>query len=237
MSEKLILPKTDAPQMFDAIAHRYDLLNRLLSLGQDISWRNQLKEFIPKGRELRVLDLASGTADVVITLSQNNPSIKEAIGVDPAAKMLEIGRAKINKLELSTRISLEAGDAQHLRFSDNYFDVTTIAFGIRNVPDMRLALLEMYRVTKQGGRVLILEFSKPSNPILSFGHWLYLNTFVPCVGFLFSGNFKAYQYLNQTIQSFPYGDRFCKILKQFGFIHVQARPLMGGVATLYVADK
>ncbi len=237
MSEKLILPKTEAPAMFDAIAARYDLLNRLLSLGMDIAWRDRLKEFIPSGVDLRLLDLASGTADVIITLVRGNDRVQEAIGIDPAVKMLDIGRGKVDRLGLSSRIRLEEGDAQHLNAVDNSFDVVTIAFGIRNVPDMRLGLLEMYRVTKKGGRVIILEFSKPSNPILSAGHWFYLNTFVPLVGFLFSGNIKAYQYLSQTIQSFPYGDRFCRILEQFGFTDVKAYPLLGGVATIYVANK
>lgn len=237
MSEKLILPKTQAPQMFDAIAHRYDMLNRLLSLGMDISWRNRLKALMPKGKNLKVLDLASGTADVIITLVKDNPDIEDAIGIDPAVKMLEVGREKIASLGLASRIRLEEGDAQHLNLPDNNFDVVTISFGIRNVPDMRLGLLEMYRVTKPGGQVMILEFSKPDNPILAAGHYVYLNTFVPLVGFLFSGNIKAYQYLAQTIQSFPYGDRFCKILKQFGFNNVSAYPLLGGVATIYVGHK
>ncbi len=117
---------------------------------------------------------------------------------------------------------LQQGDAQALPFLDETFDCVTISFGIRNIPDLRLALLEMYRVTKKGGRVLILEFSKPENPMLKAGHWLYLQTVVPLVGFLFSGNFKAYTYLNQTIQTFPYGDRFCKILKQMGFVDIEA---------------
>ncbi len=237
MSEKLILPKTQAPQMFDKIARRYDLLNRLLSLGMDISWRNRLKALCPKQKNLKVLDLASGTADVIITLVEGNENIEEALGIDPAVKMLDVGREKIERLGLSSRIRLQEGDAQNLELDDNRFDVVTIAFGIRNVPDMRRGLLEMYRVTKQGGQVMILEFSKPSNPILAAGHWLYLSTIVPCVGFLFSGNIKAYQYLSQTIQSFPYGDRFCKILNQFGFINVRAYPLLGGVATIYVAQK
>lgn len=237
MNEKLILPKHQAPQMFDAIARRYDLLNRLLSLGMDVAWRNRLNDFIPQGNNLKLLDLASGTGDIIITLVRDNARITEALGIDPAVKMLEVGREKIVHLGLQSRITLQEGDAQHLELVDNSFDVTTIAFGIRNVPDMRLGLLEMYRVTKLGGRIIILEFSKPANPILAIGHLVYLNVVVPIIGFLFSGNIKAYRYLAQTIQSFPYGDRFCKIIRQFGFKDVQAFPLFGGVATIYVAQK
>jgi len=223
--------------MFNDIAGRYDFLNRLLSLGQDVRWRNALKKFMPDTEGQTILDLATGTADVLITLTKNNPRILRGYGVDPAVKMLEIGRKKIEACHLDKILMLQQGDAQALGFLDNTFDCVTISFGIRNIPDLRLALLEMYRVTKKGGRVLILEFSKPENPLLKAGHWFYLQAVVPAVGFLFSGNFKAYSYLNQTIQSFPYGERFCKILKQMGFINIQPYPLMGGAATIYVAEK
>ncbi len=235
--EKLVLPKFDSWKMFNSIAGRYDFLNRLLSLGQDIRWRRALKQFLPDQNGQTILDIATGTADVLIVLTQHNLNIHRAYGVDPAVKMLEIGRKKIKALHLDDHIMLQQGDAQALPFLDESFDCVTIAFGIRNIPDLRLALLEMYRVTKKGGRVLILEFSKPENPILSVGHWLYLNIVVPVVGFIFSGNFKAYTYLNQTIQTFPFGDRFCKILKQMGFVDIMPHPLMGGAATIYVAQK
>ena len=223
--------------MFNSIAGRYDFLNRLLSLGQDVRWRKALKKFLPACWGQTILDLATGTADVLIVLAKNNPKIHRGLGVDPAIKMLEIGRHKIKAHHLDDRLELAQGDAQALPFLDGTFDCVTIAFGIRNIPDLRLALLEMYRVTKQGGRVLILEFSKPENPLLKCGHWLYLQTVVPLVGFLFSGNFKAYTYLNQTIQTFPCSDRFCKILKQMGFVEIESHPLMGGAATIYAAQK
>ncbi len=237
MSEKFILPKERSPEMFDAIARRYDLLNHLLSLGQDVHWRNRLKKLLPERTELDILDLATGTADVLITLVKDNPNVKRGIGVDPSSNMLELGRKKIEALGLQEKLMLQHGDAQALHFLDNTFDCVVISFGIRNVPDLRLGLLEMYRVTKPGGRLLILELSKPANPLLRMGHWLYLNGFVPAVGGVVSGNAKAYHYLNQTIQAFPYGERFCKILKQFGFQNIQAYPLMGGVATIYAAEK
>ena len=234
--KNLVLPKSDSWKMFNIIAGRYDFLNRLLSLGQDVRWRCALKQFLPDVQDQKILDLATGTADVLIVLAKD-PKVLHGFGVDPAVNMLEIGRAKIKRQHLDERLTLQQGDAQALSFLDESFDCVTISFGIRNVPDLRLGLMEMYRVTKKGGRVLILEFSKPENPILKAGHWLYLQTVVPLVGFLFSGNFKAYTYLNQTIQTFPYGDRFCKILKQMGFVDIQAHPLMGGAATIYVAQK
>ena len=235
--KNLVLPKSDSWKMFNAIAGRYDFLNRLLSLGQDVRWRKALKQFLPDIFDQTILDLATGTADVLIVLTKDNPKIHSGYGVDPAVKMLEIGRKKISLQRLDDRLTLQQGDAQALPFPDQKFDCVTISFGIRNIPDLRLALLEMYRVTKKGGRVLILEFSKPENPLLKCGHWFYLQTVVPLVGFLFSGNFKAYTYLNQTIQTFPFGDRFCKILKQMGFVDIMTHPLMGGAATIYVAQK
>ena len=237
ISKNLVLSKSDSWKMFNAIAGRYDFLNRLLSLGQDVRWRRALKQFLPDTDKQTILDLATGTADVLIVLTKDNPKIHWGYGVDPAVNMLEIGRKKIQHQHLDDRLTLQQGDAQALPFSEGTFDCVTISFGIRNIPDLRLALLEMYRVTKKGGRVLILEFSKPQNPILKLGHWLYLQTIVPLVGFLFSGNFKAYTYLNQTIQTFPYGDRFCKILKQMGFVNIEPHPLLGGCATIYVAQK
>jgi demethylmenaquinone methyltransferase / 2-methoxy-6-polyprenyl-1,4-benzoquinol methylase len=235
--ENLVYPKSDSWKMFNAIAGRYDFLNRLLSLGQDVRWRKALKKFLPASSGQTILDLATGTADVLIVLARNNPKIHRGFGVDPAVKMLEIGRHKIKAQHLDDRLELAQGDAQALPFLDGAFDCVTIAFGIRNIPDLRLALLEMYRVTKKGGRVLILEFSRPENPLLKRGHWFYLQTVVPLVGFLFSGNFKAYTYLNQTIQTFPSPDRFCKILKQMGFVNIEPHSLMGGAATIYVAHK
>jgi demethylmenaquinone methyltransferase / 2-methoxy-6-polyprenyl-1,4-benzoquinol methylase len=237
VDKNLVLPKSDSWKMFNAIAGRYDFLNRLLSLGQDVRWRRALKQFLPDNDGQTILDLATGTADVLIVLAKDNPKVERGFGVDPAVKMLEIGREKIKAQHLESRLMLQQGDAQALPFLDGTFDCVTISFGIRNIPDLRLALLEMYRVTKKGGRVLILEFSKPEDPLLKAGHWLYLQTIVPVVGFLFSGNFKAYTYLNQTIQTFPYGERFCKILKQMGFVDIHASPLMGGAATIYAAQK
>jgi demethylmenaquinone methyltransferase/2-methoxy-6-polyprenyl-1,4-benzoquinol methylase len=236
-TQHLVLPKSDSWKMFNAIAGRYDFLNRLLSLGQDIRWRKALKQFLPDTDKQTILDIATGTADVLIILTKDNPKVRRGCGVDMAVEMLEIGRKKIKLRHLDDRLVLLQGDAQALPFFDENFDCVTISFGIRNIPDLRLVLLEMYRVTKQGGRVLILEFSKPENPLLKCGHWLYLQTVVPLVGFLFSGNFKAYTYLNQTIQTFPYGDRFCKILKQMGFVNIKPHPLMGGIATIYAAQK
>ncbi len=232
-----IIPKSESWKMFNHISSRYDFLNRVLSLGQDCSWRRKLAAMIPQNSSIKLLDVATGTADVVIELVQSNKNITTAIGVDPAEGMLAIGQKKIEALGLGNRILLQTGDGQALPFIENTFDVLTISFGIRNIPDLRRGLLEMFRVLKSEGQILILEFSIPKQPLLRGGHWMYMNGVVPAVGFLLSGNWKAYQYLNQTVADFPYGERFMKILKQFGFVDVEATPLMGGVATIYSGRK
>ena len=236
-ADQLIFPKTESWKIFNLISKRYDFLNRLLSFGLDVRWRDRLTSFVPDKPKVKLLDLATGTADVAISLVEKKANIHSAVGLDMAEEMLKIGQAKIEKKGLSERITLQKGDAQALPFQDNSFDCLTIAFGIRNIPDLRLVMMEMFRVLTPGGRVLILEFSLPENPFLRFGDLIYLRVFVPVLGFIFSGNWRAYKYLNQTIEQFPYGDRFCKILKQMGFKKIEAHPLLGGVATIYVAEK
>ncbi len=236
-SDQLIFPKTESWKIFNLISGRYDFLNRLLSFGLDIRWRQALLQFIPTETTLKMLDLATGTADVVIAAVEARPNIYSAVGLDMAEEMLKIGRQKVERHDLAKKITLQRGDAQELPFAENSFDVLTIAFGIRNIPDLRKVMMEMFRVTKPGGQAIILEFSIPENIVLKFGYIIYLRLFVPVLGFLFSGNYRAYKYLNQTIEQFPYGDRFCKILKQMGFKNVQALTLLGGVATVYAGEK
>lgn len=236
-NEKLTALKTDSWRLFDAISRRYDLLNRILSLGLDKVWRREIIKYIPDKPGQMVLDVATGTADVLIELLETNAPIRIAYGIDMSEHMLKIGRTKIEQRGLSSRAMLQKGDAMALNFLDKTFELTTIAFGIRNLPLLIKGLTEMYRVLKPEGRVLILEFSIPQNPILRLGHFLYLHWIVPCIGFIFTGNYRAYHYLNQTIESFPYGDRFCKIITQVGFKNVKAHPIMGGIATIYQGDK
>jgi len=224
-------------QMFNRISKRYDFLNHLLSFGLDIHWRRCLLRFLPRRSDLRVLDLATGTADVPITLSKNCRNVAHAEGIDMAEEMLEQGRKKILRKNLSDKIQLQKGDANHTSFPDNSFDTVTMAFGIRNVEDPMIVFKEIYRVLKPKGRVLILEFSLPSNPFLRVLHLFYLRGVVPLIGGIISGNFSAYRYLNRTIETFPYGRRFCRMLRQVGLQNVTPNQLMGGVATIYQGEK
>lgn len=236
-TEQLNIPKSKSWQMFDEIAPRYDLLNHLLSFGLHISWRKQLSKYLPNKNNITVLDLATGTADVLLSLFKHNARIIKGSGVDLSENMMSIGRKKILQKKLSDKITLQRGDATKIPFADNNFDAVTISFGIRNVTDPSLALKEMYRVLNKGGRALILEFSMPENIILRIGHLFYLRTMVPLIGAIVSGHYQAYKYLNRTIEEFPYGDTFCQLMRDADFQNVKANPLLFGAATIYQGEK
>lgn len=229
--------KTESWKIFDAISRRYDLNNRILSLGLDRGWRKNILALLPAGKNLKTLDLATGTADVAITLAQHSLAIRQIYGIDLSEKMLEVGRQKVQALNLSERVQLQKGDAMQLNFLDQEFDFATMAFGIRNVPNPIMVLKEIYRTLKPGGRTVILEFSLPKNIFIRAAHLLYLKIIVPLIGGLVSRNFRAYYYLNKTIEEFPYGEMFCRMMRQCGFKKVSGQPLFFGVATIYQGDK
>ena len=223
--------------MFDRISHRYDLLNHILSWGMDIFWRRRMRTMLPRKEGLTILDLATGTGDVLIALTDRNPQVKAAVGVDLSENMLAIGRQKIQTRGLNDRTQLVTGDAMKLHFSDESFDVTTIAFGIRNMPNPITTLMEMFRVTRSGGCAMVLEFSIPGNFILAGLDRIYLRLVVPFVGGLLTGQWSAYRYLNRTIEKFPYGEQFANMMKQVGFTKVRIQRLMFGAATIYRGEK
>ena len=225
--------KRESPEMFDRIAPTYDLVNRLLSFGLDTAWRKKVGYLLPKADDLKLLDLATGTADLIIGLCETCPQISSAVGIDLSKNMLEVGQKKVDNRGLQSKIRLEAGDAMSLEWDDNLFEAVTMSFGIRNVPDAEKTLKEVYRVLKPAGKALILEFSIPSNIFIRWGHLFYLRHVLPMVGALFSGDYQAYRYLNTTIEHFPYGDDFTKLMTEAGFSFVNIHPLTFGVATLY----
>jgi demethylmenaquinone methyltransferase/2-methoxy-6-polyprenyl-1,4-benzoquinol methylase len=225
--------RTSVWQMFDRISARYDLLNHLLSFGQDIRWRKKMLRFIPEKDAPEVLDIATGTGDQAISIVRARPGIRHVTGIDLAKMMLEKGREKINKLGLSDRIVLKEGDACALKFSDGSFDLATISFGIRNVEDLDRALGEIFRVLRPGGKLLVLEFSLPSNSVIRSFYLFYFRYILPLLGGIISGDRSAYRYLNRTVETFPFGSDFCNFLERAGFVEVTARPLTFGVATIY----
>ncbi len=227
----------DSWRMFDRIAPRYDFLNRLLSLYQDVGWRNMLIKGLPIQSNQIVLDLATGTADVLLSLFKNSTKVIRGIGIDMAGDMLKYGRQKVCEKDLNNLIHLIPGDASAIPFIANQFDVVTIAFGIRNVMDVKESLAEIYRVLKPSGKVLILEFSLPTNRILKTLYLLYFRIILPRIGSLISGDTYAYRYLNKTVESFPYGETFCNLIRAVGFQSVDVKPLTFGIASIYQGQK
>ena len=229
--------RTAVWRMFNRIAGRYDLLNRLLSFGCDIYWRKKLARYIPRKTDCVILDAATGTADVLLTAITECECIKYAVGIDRAGNMLKIGREKLRKKSKSHSVLLFPADAAAIPFAAYRFDVVTIAFGIRNVENVETALREIHRVLKNGGRLLILEFSLPHNSLIKKAYLCYFRYVLPFVGRVISGDRYAYQYLNETVESFPYGEHFCLLLRNCGFSKITAFPLTFGIVTLYCADK
>lgn len=229
--------RSEVWRMFDRIAPRYDLLNRVLSFGRDVTWRKRMARHLPAGRPLEVLDLATGTADQLLFLLDAGADVRAGMGMDMAEQMLDRGRGKIAQRGLGERLTLRTGDATSIPAPADSFDVVTISFGIRNVVDVGQALREMARVLRPGGRALILEFSLPANRLVRGGHLFYLRRVLPRIGGWVSGDPRAYRYLNQTIETFPYGPAFSRLMRDAGFVDCQAHPLTLGVASIYQGDK
>lgn len=221
--------------MFDAIAHRYDLLNRVISLGVDQGWRRRTVESLAlAGRgPAEVLDLATGTADLAMLIARKLPEAR-VTGLDPSRNMLSVGERKVREAHLDTRITLVEGDAQALPFEDGRFAGTTIAFGIRNVPDRAKALREMARVTRKGGRVAILELGEPKRGLLGPLARFHIRHVVPTIGAIISGS-REYRYLQESIAAFPEPSAFADIMRDSGLRVLSVTPLTFGVCNLYVA--
>ena len=228
-------PRGGSGAMFDRIAHRYDLLNRVLSLGIDQRWRRRaVRSLELDGRTPRVLDLATGTADLALLIAREHADA-HVTGLDPAERMLDVGRAKVREAGLEERVRLVTGDAQSLPFPDDHFDGVTIAFGIRNVPDRARALREMGRVTRPGGRIAVLELSEPGPGPLGRLARFHVHTLVPWIGGLLSGA-REYRYLQQSIAAFPSAPEFVRLMEGAGLAMVRVQPMILGVCHLYVAQ-
>ncbi len=228
--------KEQVAKMFDQIAFRYDFLNRFLSAGIDVGWRKkairQLKELQPK----TVLDVATGTADVALLTYQLLKPAK-IIGIDISEGMLDLGRKKIAAKQLDSVIELQSGDSEAINFGDASFDAITVAFGVRNFANLQKGLSEMKRVLKPGGKAVILEFSKPKMPGIRILYNLYTRIVAPQAGRMIAKNKDAYQYLNDSIEAFPEGNAFIKIMESVGFNNVHLKTLSFGICTIYCGSK
>jgi demethylmenaquinone methyltransferase/2-methoxy-6-polyprenyl-1,4-benzoquinol methylase len=222
--------------IFNSIAPRYDTTNHVLSLGMDRGWRRKMLAYLPLGNNLKILDLATGTADVALALA-GDPRVAEVVGIDAAEGMLSVGREKAGRLSFAPKIKLLKGDALALDLPDRHFDAVTAAFGLRNFPDLMKGLAEAYRVIKPGGRLIVLEFSLPQGFLVKYVHGFYLKVLVPFIGRLLTGEKEPYQYLSSTARAFPSGKRFSRIMAQTGLEDVQCYPLAMGAVTIYVGKR
>lgn len=220
--------------MFDTIAGRYDLLNRLMSMGLDQGWRRKAVASLNLGPNARVLDLATGTADLAIRIA-NTHTDADVIGIDPSEGMLSVGRDKVKELGLDGRVDLQVGDAQALPLADDSVDGVTIAFGIRNVPDRVQGLREMARVVRPGGRIAVLELSAPRRGPVAWAVRFQIRYIVPFIGRLLSGA-DAYGYLRDSVEAFPAPDEFAAIIESAGLTMVKTHRLGFGACALFVAE-
>lgn len=228
--------KSDSFKIFDNIASKYDFINSVLSFGLHGVWRRRLAWMLPRTTNMKVLDLATGTADVAIELV-NNENVTFVDGLDMSKGMVGVGREKLVELGLDDKIKLHIGDAQDIPFEDDQYNAVTMSFGIRNVSSPLKCLQEAHRVLKADGRVLVLEFGLPSSNIVKAGHLFYLRNILPIIGNRLSGSTFAYTYLNETIETFPYGDDFKAIMKEAGFKHSNYQKLLFGGVHLYWGIK
>lgn len=229
--------KAQVGRMFDGIAPYYDFLNRLLSLGIDRIWRKRAIAQLNPADHRRILDVATGTADVAIQTARQVPTVEHITGMDLSEAMLEIGRQKIKRQSLHDRIVLEQGDSENLPYPDNSYDAVTVAFGVRNFEHLERGLAEMFRVLQPGGKLVVLEFSRPTAfPFKQLFNFYFANI-LPLIGRLQSKDPRAYRYLYESVQAFPDGQQFADILKQTGFNTTQWIPLTLGVCTIYTGEK
>ncbi len=226
--------KSQVEDMFDNIAPKYDLLNHVLSMKIDVLWREKLVKWMRKDEPKEVLDVATGTGDLAIAVHKATNA--QIVGMDLSQQMLNVGIKKIKKLGLDSKISMQKGDAENLDFEDNRFDALSVAFGVRNFENLPKGLSEMRRVIKPGSSAYILEFSKVEG-ILGPLYMFYFKNILPLIGRLVSKDNRAYTYLPDSVNAFPYGEKMKSILLEAGYSKVEYKTLSLGIATIYKATK
>jgi demethylmenaquinone methyltransferase/2-methoxy-6-polyprenyl-1,4-benzoquinol methylase len=225
--------KAQVAKMFDAISKNYDGLNRVISLGIDVTWRKKVVEIVGKNNPKQILDIATGTGDLALMMAALDP--EKIIGLDISKGMLAIGKQKIAKVNLSDKIEMVVGDSEEMPFDDNSFDAITVSFGVRNFANLDKGIKEIARVLKPTGVLVILETSNPTKFPFKQGYKLYTHLFLPIIGKLFSKDKVAYSYLSESANSFPFGEAFNNILQKNGFTSTEDKPVTFGVATIYTA--
>jgi demethylmenaquinone methyltransferase / 2-methoxy-6-polyprenyl-1,4-benzoquinol methylase len=227
--------KEQVAQMFDNVSPKYDFLNHLLSGGIDILWRKKAIRLLKKAQPKTILDIATGTGDFAIEALTLKPD--KIVGVDISEGMLSFGREKIKKLGMESVITLQSGDSERLQFQDNTFDAVIVSFGVRNFENLEKGLTDMCRVMKSGGTCIVLEFSKPQKFPMKQLYNFYFKNILPTVGKIVSKDTSAYTYLYDSVQAFPEGNDFMKVLERAGFNNTQCLPLTFGISTIYIGRK
>lgn len=227
--------KEQVKQMFDTISGNYDGLNRVISFGIDIKWRKKVVKLVGKKTPNHILDIATGTGDLAIALASTGA--KRVVGLDISPGMLDVGKEKVSKKNLSSTIEMVLGDSENLHFEDNSFDAVTVAFGVRNFENLEKGLGEILRVLRPGGQFVVLETSVPTKFPFKQGYHFYTKFILPTIGKLFSKDRSAYKYLSESASVFPHGKDFNNILAKIGFIGIENLPQTFGVASIYVATK
>ncbi len=227
-------------EMFNTIAPAYDRLNHILSFQIDKVWRGRVvriaSRFCKDIPSPQILDLATGTADLAIALAKGVESA-QVVGVDPSEGMLRVAEQKIEREALAQRVALECQSAEALSLEDGRFDMVTAAFGVRNYSDLERGMAEMVRVTRGGGRVVVLEFSTPPNPLFRWFYNLYSRNILPRIGALLSRDRKAYEYLPASVEEFASPSQFVEIMQRVGLENCTALSQSWGIAQIYVGDK
>lgn len=227
--------KQQVAQMFNNIAHRYDFLNRSLSMGIDVIWRRKMIGQLRAKQPKVILDVATGTGDVALEAMSLRP--ERIVGIDISTGMLELGRQKVAGRGLSHIIEMMEGDSENLPFEDSTFDAVTVAFGVRNFENLNKGLKEINRVLRKDGKLVVLEFSQPRSFPVKQLYWFYFNNILPVFGKLLSKDDAAYTYLPESVKVFPDGDAFLDELRGAGFTTTFKRPLTFGIATIYTGVK
>ncbi|MAV42810.1 MAG: bifunctional demethylmenaquinone methyltransferase/2-methoxy-6-polyprenyl-1,4-benzoquinol methylase UbiE [Flavobacteriaceae bacterium] len=227
--------KGQVEKMFNNISKEYDILNRVISFGIDVSWRKKIVKILKSKNPSTILDVATGTGDLAIAMVKTNA--QKIIGLDISKGMLDVGIEKIKNRNLNNTIEMVIGDSENLKYENDFFDAVTVSFGVRNFESLDSGLSEIFRVLKPNGSLVILETSNPTKfPFKQF-YRFYSKFILPSIGKIFSKDKVAYNYLSESSAEFPYGEKFNNILKKIGFTNVVDFPQTFGVATIYVASK
>lgn len=233
--EENVSKKEQVARMFDNISGNYDFLNHFLSLGIDRGWRKKAVKLLKPVAPKLMLDVATGTGDFAIQALDLNPT--KVIGVDISEGMLEVGRKKMVAKGLESKIELQTGDSENLPFPDNNFDAVTVGFGVRNFENLEKGLREINRVMKPGAVLVVLEFSRPKSFPFKQIYNLYFKSILPKIGRWVSRDKAAYTYLPESVEAFPDGNDFIKILQETGFKNTACKPLTFGISSIYSAQK